>query len=314
MRAASRLRVLALAAALIPPAASCAQASRVGSTPATTPTSTALASSPGNRDVLAGCPATTTMAGTTVLARIGGDDDDIAVTAGGDIWLSQPHAGRLFELDSSGTVLRTIADPEAPEGIVVVPDGRLLVAEQRINAVVALDPATGSRTPFATIPGHGGIDVGIDGLGVDRLGSRLLVPDSPAGTLLALPLGGGPAQTLGSGLGRPVSAAQGDGGAVLVAEENLPGLVRVDARGSVAPLVAGGRLRSLDEVVVSPHGVAYVADLAAGTVNAVDPRDGRVHVLVTGAPSPQGLAVQSDGQLLVTDSTLSILVRVEGCR
>lgn len=226
--------------------------------------------------------------------------------------MSQPEQGRILELDGDGRVLLTIDDPDGPEGIVVAPDGRLLVADQRTNHISVLEPATGRRATLVSVPGKAGLGTGIDGIGVDAARSRLLIPDSPAGSLLSLPLGGGALTTLAGGLGRPVSAAPLLDGSVLVGEENTPGLTRVGVDGQVVAVVAGNLLRSVDEVVVSGT-LAYVADLAAGAVYAVDPRDGRARVLVNGSPAPQGLALFPGGRLLVSDSVRQVLALFAAC-
>jgi glucose/arabinose dehydrogenase len=126
-----------------------------------------------------------------------------------------------------------------------------------------------------------------------------------------MPLSGGSFSTLATGLGRPVSAAADVSGRVLVAEENPPGLVIV-AGGAAIPAVPAGRLRSVDEVVVRGS-LAYVTDLAAGTLDAVDPSSGRIAQLVTGSPAPQGLALAADGRLVLSDSMRAELVTLRGC-
>jgi hypothetical protein len=284
--------------------------------PAASPTlggsaTAAARASPPRADALAGCPEPRDFATLPVLARLPGDDDDLLATQGGDIWVSQPQTGRVLELDPGGAVLRTFSDPSGPEGLALAPDGRLFLAEQRTNHIVLLDTRTGTRSLFATAPGRAGLDVGIDGLGLDPAGNRLLVPDSPEGTLLALPLSGSGSTTLASGLGRDVSASVDSGGTVLVGVEHPPGLLRI-SEATGAPVVSAGTLRSVDEVVVS-GAIAYVTDLGAGTVDAVDPRDGRLRVLVSGAAAPQGLAVMSSGRLLLADSVRSELVTLPAC-
>lgn len=263
-------------------------------------------------DALASCPGSQTLAALAPLARIPGDDDDLALDASGDVWVSQPEHGRIFEVSPAGAVVRAFADPDGPEGIVLTADGRLFLAEQRTNHIDLVDPSTGARSFFAAVPGATGLDTGIDGLGVDPAHSRLLVPDSPEGTLLAIPLSGGTPTTLARGLGRPVSVAVAPDGGLLVAEENSPGLVEVGAGGATRTVTPPGRIRSADEVVVR-GGLAYVTDLIAGTVEAVEPSSGRSATLVTGSPAPQGLGFAPDGRLVLADSVRGEIVSIPGC-
>jgi len=271
------------------------------------PAATAVAANP-----LDACPEVRDLATVTPLARLSGEPDDLAVTADGHIWVSLHAAGRLVELDRSANMVASLADAQGPEGIVVLADGRLAVAEQQPNRIDIVDAASGARTPLITLPGESGEGVGVDGLGIDLSGSHLLVPDSPAGTLLLVPLSGGRATTLATGLGRPVSAAMLTDSSVLVAVENEPGLVRVGLQGRVVPVVAAGALESVDEVLVH-RGLAYVTDLVAGTLAAVDPSTGKLRVLVRGSPAPQGLAITPDGRLLLVDSSRGVIASVPAC-
>jgi DNA-binding beta-propeller fold protein YncE len=225
--------------------------------------------------------------------------------------VSRPQTGEVVALSAAGAVVRRVEDPDEPEGLEVAAGGRLFLAEQRTNRVMLLDPDTGTRTPVVSVPGARGLDVGIDGIGVDASTSRLLIPDSPEGTLLTATETGAALTTVARGLGRPVAAAPLDG-AILVAEENPPGLVRVSDDGSVQAVVRSG-LRAADDVVVL-HGVVYVTDLATGAVDAVDPSTGALRTLLSGVPSPQGLATTDTGGLVVSDSRAGELVALEPCR
>lgn len=273
-------------------------------TPTVTPTP---APTPTPAATLAGCPPPVALDRLAVLHRFSTDADDIAVDAAGDIWVSSRAAGRIDELAPDGTEIRSFADSGQPEGLVPLPGGMVVVAEQRTNRLVVLDPSTGALRPLLTIPNPTS-NAGIDGIRPSADGSELLVPESPSGRLLEVPVAGGTPTVLATGLGRPVDANQLPSGVVVVATESSPGLLKVT--GGSAQAV--GSLTDLDEAVPD-RGLVYVTALGSGELLAVDPISGGSRVLVTGSPSPQGLAALPDGRLLLVDSTRQVLVEVTPC-
>ena len=243
----------------------------------------------------------------TVIHQFTTDVDDVAVDSAGDIWVSSRAAGRIDELASNGSPIRNFVDGNQPEGLVPLVGGTVVVAEQQTNRLVLLDPSTGAISPLVTIPNPTS-NPGIDGIRLSADGSDLLVPDSPSGRLLEVPVGGGTPSVLATGLGRPVDANQLPSGEVLVAAESSPGLLAV--AGGAEQRV--GSLSDLDEAVPD-QGLVYVTDLSTDQVLAVDPTSGSSRVLVTGAPSPQGLVALPDGQLLLVDSTREVLAMLAAC-
>jgi sugar lactone lactonase YvrE len=164
-----------------------------------------------------------------------------------------------------------------------------------VTVLVALPPA--------------GADLGVDGIALDPARRRVLIPDSAAGALRALPLDGGPMVTLATGLGRAVGAVAAPDGSVYVAAEASPGLLRVDPAGGVHRV---GRLGDLDDVVLR-GGLLYVTALSGHSVLAVDPTGGGDRTLATGLGEPQGLAVLADGRLAATDSASGLIVAIDAC-
>jgi hypothetical protein len=123
------------------------------------------------------------------------------------------------------------------------------------------------------------------------------------------PFSGGPT-VVASNLGRPVAAAPVGDGTILVAVENQPGLDQVNP--STGQVTAIGSFGSLDEVLVR-NGLAYVADLNTGQLDAVNLASGAVSVLVTGTGAPQGLAFRSDGRLLLGDENSGNIAVATAC-
>ena len=256
--------------------------------------------------LLDGCPGPQDVLALPVLARDVRSPDDLLALADGTVWVSDPVHGTLRHLGSNGRVLQTIVDPDAPEGIAQLPDGRLVVAEQRVNRIVALSPPSPRRTTVVELPSAGAA-LGVDGIAYDAVRHRLLIPDSPHGTLVAWQPSARPT-VIARGLGRAVGVAVLQDGAVWVTAEAGRGLLKIDA-GEGAQL---GDYSQADDVVTR-NGLLYVTLIDAGQVVAVDPMTGGGRTLVTGIKAAQGLTVLPDGRLAIADSTRGVIALTPGC-
>jgi len=257
---------------------------------------------------LAGCPVVPAAAsGLPVLWR-GGSPDDLAVAADGALWVID-GAAQVVDRVVAGAVARTLRGIADPEGVLALASGDIVVAEQGRQRILLVHPDD-TRTVLLTLPAAGG-QLGVDGIAYDAAGDRVIVPDSPHGTVLSVAVAHpGNATTLAQGLGRVVGAVAdpAGGGLWVVAEAEAPhGLVQIDA--GVRML---GNLAQLDDIV-ELHGLLYVTDLRNHSVHAVDPRSGADRVIATGLEQPQGLAVLQDGGLAVADSTRGVVQRVAPC-
>jgi len=125
-----------------------------------------------------------------VLHQFTTDADDVAFDSAGNIWVSSPTAGRIDELGADGTSITSFVDRNEPEGLVPLPDGDVVVAEQGPNRLDVLTPSTGALTPLLAIP-NSTRNAGIDDIALSTDGAEILVPDSPSGRLLEVPVGGG---------------------------------------------------------------------------------------------------------------------------
>jgi glucose/arabinose dehydrogenase len=270
-------------------------------TPVTGPGAASVAS-------LGRCPASAPISSLPVFARPTTVPDDLTVGPNGDVWVTATTQGHILDYAANGTLRVDLPDPNAPEGIVITAS-RTVVAEQAVNRLVLL-ASDGTLTPFLKLSDRTG-RMGIDGLGFDAQRGRLLVPNSPEGTLLSTPLTAASPRLLAKGLGRPVAAAVGPNGAIYVAAESQPGLLRVPARGG--PAKRFGNLSDLDEVVAD-GGLLYTIGAGDGTIRAVDPVTGADRVIATGGRQLQGLAPLPDGRLLVIDSTTHAISYVPACQ
>jgi sugar lactone lactonase YvrE len=243
-----------------------------------------------------------------VFARGLGAPDDLLALPDGTMWVSDPVHGTLRHLSAAGRALQTIDDGEAPEGMVMLPDGRLIVAEQRRSRLVSLRPPDTTRTTVLSLPAAG-TGLGVDGIKFDAKNARILIPDSPHGTLLAWPVAGGSATVLARDLGRAVDAALGPDGAIYVTAEAAAGLLRITG-GRGEPY---GRIVQADDIV-STGGLLYVTLIGSGEVVAVDPLTGSHRAVVTGIGAAQGLAVLADGRVAIADSNRGTIAIAAACR
>jgi sugar lactone lactonase YvrE len=234
--------------------------------------------------------------------------DDITVGQDGNVWITNVTGNQVTELNAQGRLVKTFADARNPEGMIQLPAGQFALAEQRSDRVVVFDPVKNTKQVWVQLTANG--NLGVDGLGLEP--GMLLLPDAAQGRLDTVPLppfSGGP-KVVASNLGRPVAAAPVGDGTILVAVENRPGLDRVDP--NTGQVTAVGSFGSLDEVLVR-NGIAYVADLSTGQVDAVNLAGGAVSVLVTGAGAPQGLAFRPDGHLLLVDENSGNVAVATAC-
>jgi hypothetical protein len=260
---------------------------------------------------LSGCPTTPAQAASLAVLYRGGQPDDLAVDAAGDMWVTDVAAGTLTRVRPGGAVLQVLRGFASPEGVVPLPGGDLLVAEQGPNRVLRVSPG-GNRMVQLILPASAGAP-GVDGIGADFAANRLLVPDSPHGTLLVAALGSGSAaMTLASGIGRPVGVTAASGSIYVVAENAAPhGLLHIRATGGAATPV--GAMAQLDDIVALGS-LLYVTDLAAHVVRAVDPTTGEQRIIASGLGQPQGLAALGDGRIAVSDSDSGKVLALAPCR
>lgn len=258
-------------------------------------------------DPLSACPAALRFSALPVVTRVPGADD-LAAAPDGTIWVSDARS--VVEHHTiAGALIQRLPDPRAPEGMVVLADGSLLVAEQGPDRVVQLQPATSSTRTVLQLTLRSGA-LGIDGIAYEGASRTVLVPDSPNGTLLAVSLSGGTPVRLAGGLGRPVGVAALADGSYAVAAENASGLYRVPAGGGAARPF-GGIIQGDDVVASGP--LVYVTSLTTHQLFAVDTRNGHARVLVDADPQPQGLAQLPDGDLVLSDSSSGVIARVRAC-
>jgi sugar lactone lactonase YvrE len=221
--------------------------------------------------------------------------------------------GRSFAL---GAVTARAAQPlelRGPEHAVVAPDGRLLVAEQGADRIVAVDTTTGRVSSLAQAN---------DPFGLARAPSGDLYASSHGDLLRADT--SGRVTTAFSAAGDIGPVAAGPSGEVyFVTSQDR--LFRLEAGGAATHLAGNGTRGSggdggpaLAAQLAHPHGLAvaadgtfFLADTESGRVRRIDGRTGIVSTLATGLSEPWAVALAPDGSIVVTERLRGRVWRVD---
>src|SRR5262249_22766498 len=132
------------------------------------------------------------------------------------------YAGTVNRLNADGSVTVLLRNISGPEGIVVLDDGTMIVAEQKTNSLLSFAP--GSSTPLLLqvlpgMPSTVSCKDGVDGLAYDPSTKTIIVPDSPMGEIYRMSPNGQTLTLIASGIVRPVGAVVDSQGAIYVADE-----------------------------------------------------------------------------------------------
>ena len=284
--------------------AACQQAA-IKPTPSASPT---VAVTP-----LRACPLGSPPANPQVLVKSQPSPDDLAFDNEGRLLFGDANGGTLSMLKDDGSIERLASGLSEPEGIVVQADGRILVAEQGKNRIVAIDPQTHAITTWRDFINRTS-NAGIDGIGPilparDANGQALpngddvLVPDSPNGVLWAVGPDGKTATRLASGMSRPVGAAIDSLGHVLLTDEGGALWILDPSRRRLATLATP------DDVVVTSDGHLFVTTLGDNRIHELDSQ-GRQISVISGIAQPQGLALDTADNLYYTASNTGQVARV----
>ena len=286
------------------------------SSPAVVPTKTATATptAPVIMPTLtmSGTPDTTPTRYTSrvILSRVG-RPDDLAFDPQGHLVFSDYYNGTVSRVNANGSVTVLVSGVAGPEGIVFLPDGTMIVAEQRTNRILSLDPGAKSLTVLRTLPGTPGgppCKDGVDGIAFDPPTKTLIVPDSPTGDVYRMSLDGQKLTLLASGIPRPVGAAVDAYGTIYIADECGGSLWSIAANGKTTRIRGFGKL---DDVALDSHGNILVIDLLPSIHALIRIRHstGRRETLASrGFIEPQGLAIDKNDDIFVSDDYANIIV------
>jgi len=147
-----------------------------------------------------------------------------AVQVGTDLYYSDflPPDGRIFRIDQTGTRHLVANGFGFPWHVREGPDHQLLVSDQALGIVFAVDRASGRKTPVLQ---------GLrspSGLAFDDDRGVVYASDTGAGRVVSAAIAGGAPSVVASGLTGPEGVAVDRDGSLLVVEGDAGRLVRID--------------------------------------------------------------------------------------
>ena len=230
----------------------------------------------------------------------------------GSILFSDVGNGTINQIARDGKVTTLLRGLDEPEGIVVLPDGALIVAEQNKNRLLHFRPNAGQpATTWLTLENKTG-KPGVDGILRDPATGDLIVPDSPNGRVLRVSADAKSVRVIATGLVRPTGAAIERDGSILVADEYGNAVLRLRADGRAESL---GHFTTPDDVAIDAAGNIFVASLGDNSIrmtkvtSVIDARDGAVR-LIANVRNPQGIIFDTEGNLVVAETGLNQIVRL----
>ena len=237
--------------------------------------------------------------------------DDLAFDPAGHLVFSDVFRGTVNRLNANGSVTVLASGLANPEGLVFLPNGTLIIAEQQTNRILALAPSSTSLMVLRVLPGvpsHLRCKDGVDGIALDPTTQTLIVPDSPTGDVYRMSLDGKMLTLLASHISRPVGAAVDAHGNIYVADECGGSLWKITPTGATSHMDGFGML---DDVAFDPQGNILVTDLKPSihALILVDLVTGQRFTLASqGFIEPQGLVVDTRGNIYLSDDYANKIV------
>lgn len=255
-----------------------------------------------------------TVGATVTLAGGLGNPDDLAIAPDGSVLYTDLTSNTVGQIPADGSRRILIAGLNVPEGLAVTGAKTLLLADQGTDRVFQWTAPGSLRLLHQLSPAPG--SDGIDGLSASIIGGQLtaLLPDSPNGRLLLLPLNTLTPTTFVGRWQRPTDALIANG-QLYVVDEYGGRLWRGPVQGPLQPV--GPAMTLPDDVAVDPNGVAFVNDLGQGAtggrIERIGP-NGQGTALLTGLNDPQGIDLDGVGNLIFTESGASrIAADIQSC-
>lgn len=238
--------------------------------------------------------------------------DDLAFDPQGRLLFSDPHNNVVGRVNTDGSVSVLHRGIAGPEGLVVLPDGTLIVAEQNTNRILSFAP--GAQTPMVlrTLPGAPSAATcknGVDGIALDPTTNTLILPDSPTGAVYRMSLDGKTFTRLSSGIVRPVGAGVDKQGTIYIADECGNAVWRITPAGQTTRI---GGFGMPDDVIPDGYGNLLVIDLepsihALIRMNLANTSQREI-LASQGFIEPQGLVVDAHGNIFVADDYANIIM------
>ena len=247
-----------------------------------------------------------------LVLRGGAHPDDLIFDPQGRLLFSDARSGTIERVNADGSLTRILTDPAIPEGLVFLPGGTLIFAEQRTNRILSLAPGSSTPTLVRNLPGtpsSASCKDGVDGIVLDPTTNTLIIPDSPIGNVYRMSLDGKTFTLLASGIVRPVGAGVDPQGNIYVADECGGAIYRITPSGQKTRF---GGFGMPDDVLPDGYGNLLLVDLQP-SIHALirfNPITGHPVTLASqGYIEPQGLAIDVQGNIFVSDDYSNIIMK-----
>ena len=247
-----------------------------------------------------------------VLLQGVGRPDDLAFDQQGRLLFSDEFDKTISRLNGDGSVTLLLKDANGPEGMVPLPDGTLIFAEQETNRIVSLAPGASTPTVLRVLPGtpsSASCKQGVDGIAFDPTTNTLIVPDSPTGAVYRMSLDGKAFILLASGIVRPVGAGVDAQGNIYIADECGGAVWRITPAGKTTRM---GGFGMPDDAIPDGYGNLLVIDLQPdihALIRYALTTGQRITLASRGYIEPQGLVIDARGNIYVADDYANIIVK-----
>jgi virginiamycin B lyase len=240
---------------------------------------------------------------------------DVAPGAGGVVWYTAQHTGRLGRLDSRTGRVREIelGEGSAPHGVIVGPDGAPWITDGGLDAIVRVDPRTEKVRRFNLPRGRAGAN--LNTATFDRRG-RLwftgqggiygrLDPRTGAMRVFDAPRGPG-----------PYGIATTPRGQVFYASLAGSYIARINASGRATVLRPPTAEQGARRIWSDSRGRLWISEWNAGKLGRYDPATGRWREwrLPGRSPMPYAVYVDDTDMVWLTDFAANALVRFDPVR
>lgn len=244
----------------------------------------------------------------------GGDyPDDLLIDASGSLLYSDYTNGTISRLDPGGSSTVLHRGIDGPEGMVLLPDGSLVVAEENTNRLLIFARGQAHSAVLATLPGRAQkvtCHEGVDGIAWDAATHTVVVPDAVTGTVYEIRPDGTTLSTIGRGFVHPVGAAIGPDGSVYVADECGGDVWRLERSGKDTAVAIASMP---DDVALDGYGNLIVTDVRHSNHDVRRwPLAGGPSTLLarSGLVEPQGLVIDRAGRIYVSDDLARVILRL----
>lgn len=244
-----------------------------------------------------------------VLAKNLPGPDDLLLGPDKVIYLSDVVDGTIKKVLPTGEIKAFLSGLAEPEGMVLLPDGSMIIAEQGKNRLVRWDAKTGVISTFINLKNLTN-QLGVDGIALLMEANQpeaILIPDSPNGTVLKASLDGKVINQVYQGLLRPTGVWPEPDGSLLIVDENGGTLSRLSPDGKLDILA---HYQTPDDVVEDPQGNIFVNTMGDGAIHIIRAGSSQDEILIGGLSSPQGLILDAEENLVVSEPGRHRLVKI----